>query len=196
MNREASCVQVAEDNNISLNDLFLWNSFLNPACTNLLAGDEVCISSPQVQPTPTTLATTTTPIQKRDYATETAKVPGPLPFGTTRKCGRYYEVQRGDYCDSIADRFSIDYQLFKDINPNINLACTNLVPGLYYCVSPTRDWNQTATTTSTTIYPTPPAPTTSGATSNCYQVCFIPYLTFGTHTDLDIVVRCPGRRHL
>ncbi|KAL4971932.1 hypothetical protein BDW66DRAFT_163288 [Aspergillus desertorum] len=165
----ASCMDIVAANAITFKDLLEWNKYLNSDCTNLQAGDEVCVASPALPPTTTTSVAASTTLQKRGYATSVVEPPGPVPRGTTKNCGQYYEVKPGDYCDSIADRFSIDYQLFRDINPAIDAECTNLVPGLYYCVSPTRDWNQTTTTTTTSTYATAPAPTPSGTTSNCYE---------------------------
>ncbi|KAL4995513.1 hypothetical protein BDV10DRAFT_188040 [Aspergillus recurvatus] len=164
----ASCMDIVEATSITFEALLEWNKYINPECTNLQAGDEVCVAPPAPVPTTTYVATPTT-LQKRGYATSIVEPPGPVPRGTTKNCGQYYEVKPGDYCDSIADRFSIDYQLFRDINPAIDPQCTNLVPGLYYCVSPTQDWNQTTTTTATSTYATAPAPTPSGTTSNCYE---------------------------
>lgn len=162
-------MDIAAANSLSVQELLEWNTYINPECTNLQAGDEVCVAPPSPSPTTTFVASPTT-LQKRGYATSIVEPPGPVPRGTTKNCGLYYEVKPGDFCDSIADRFSIDYQLFRDINPAIDPECTNLVPGLYYCVSPTRDWNQTTTTISTSTYASAPAPTTSGTTSNCYEV--------------------------
>jgi hypothetical protein len=82
---------------------------------------------------------------------------------------RYYQVNEGDYCQLIALNFTITVSLFEAINPQINAGCSNLSPGLYYCVLPTADWNQT-TTTTTSSYQTAPAPTPSGTTGNCYEV--------------------------
>ncbi|RDW68879.1 uncharacterized protein DSM5745_08639 [Aspergillus mulundensis] len=164
-----TCQDIVEQNLLTYEQLLEWNSYLDSGCTNLLAGDEVCVSPPAPLPSPTTSPAPST-LQKRVYATSIVDPPGPVPRGTTKNCGQYYEVKSGDYCDSIADRYSIDYQLFRDINPAIDAQCTNLIPGLYYCVSPTENWNQTATsTTATSAYATAPAPTTSGTTANCYE---------------------------
>ncbi|KAL4916430.1 hypothetical protein BDW62DRAFT_106230 [Aspergillus aurantiobrunneus] len=168
VNLGTTCLDIVEDNDITIDELFEWNEYLNSECTNLLAGDEVCIAEPSTFPTPTTTASTTA-IRTSGYSTETVPPPGPVPRGTTSKCGEYYQVKSGDYCDSIADRYGIDLELFQEINPAINAECTNLVPGLYYCVSPTEDWNQTTTTTVTSTYTAAPAPTTSGSTSHCYE---------------------------
>ncbi|OJJ07515.1 hypothetical protein ASPVEDRAFT_367672 [Aspergillus versicolor CBS 583.65] len=166
--RGATCVEIAQATEIGVDQLFAWNEFLNEDCTNLLAGDEVCVAEPGLSPTPTTTFITAT-LRVRGYATEIVDPPGTVPRGTTPRCGQYYQVKSGDYCNSISDRFSIDLDLFKAINPSINGECTNLVPGLYYCVSPTVDWNQTTTTTVTSAYNTAPAPTPSGTTSQCYE---------------------------
>ncbi|RHZ48397.1 uncharacterized protein CDV56_102294 [Aspergillus thermomutatus] len=85
------------------------------------------------------------------------------------KYSRYYQVNEGDYCQLIALNFTITVSLFEAINPQINAGCSNLTPGLYYCVLPTADWNQT-TTTTTSSYQTAPAPTPSGTTANCYEI--------------------------
>lgn len=81
---------------------------------------------------------------------------------------RYYGVKTGDYCQLIAINNTISVDLFEAINPSIDTGCTNLVPGFYYCVFPVLGWNETTSTTST--YVTPPAPTPSGTTGNCYEV--------------------------
>ncbi|KAL4861348.1 hypothetical protein BDV12DRAFT_204109 [Aspergillus spectabilis] len=126
----ASCTDINETNNIRISDLFEWNAYLDPECTNLIAGDQVCVAKPGVlpatSPTPTPPVSPTV-VKTTSYATATIPPPGPVPHGTTRKCGQYYQVKSGDYCDSIADRYSIDLLLFQQINPAINTDCSNLV---------------------------------------------------------------------
>ena len=56
----------------------------------------------------------------------------------------------------------------QEINPSTNANCTNLTPGLYYCVWPTAPWNATGPNLDSTIA-SPPAPTPSGSTSNSYE---------------------------
>ncbi|KAL2825737.1 hypothetical protein BDW59DRAFT_172120 [Aspergillus cavernicola] len=163
-----TCIDIMEANNITMNALFAWNPYINRACTNLVAGDQVCIGQPGALPSPTTPSPA--PIMKTSgYATATVTPPGPIPHGTTKKCGQFYQVRNGDFCDSISDRFSIALDLFRVINPAINVDCTNLVPGLYYCVLPTEDWNSTTTTTAVSTYITAPEPTPSGTTGHCYE---------------------------
>ena len=84
--------------------------------------------------------------------------------GTTTHCGKYYEVVSGDDCHLITLSQMIVLSLFQSVNPAVNKDCTSLVPGLYYCVEPTADWNDTDSSTSTTTSNcvTPPAPTPTG----------------------------------
>lgn len=87
--------------------------------------------------------------------------------GTTAHCGKYYKVQTGDDCQVVALNNTIVISLFQQINPDINADCTNLVPGLYYCVEPTADWNNANSSSSTTSsLVTAPAPTPSGRISH------------------------------
>lgn len=79
-------------------------------------------------------------------------------------CGKYYKVSQGDYCQLVSLNETIALPLFLSINPSINATCGNLVLGLYYCVSPTSDWNSTTST-----YISAPSPTPTGTTPNCYE---------------------------
>jgi len=52
-------------------------------------------------------------------------------------CSAYYAVQEGDICNSILKAHSdlnTSLDLFYIMNPSIDAECTNLVPGLAYCV--------------------------------------------------------------
>jgi len=116
---------------------------------------------PQYTPTTIPGATATT----ANCATATIPPPGPVPFRTTENCGRYYQLNPGDNCQQISLNNTITVQ---EINPPTNANCTNLTPGLYYCVWPTAPWNATGPNPDSTIA-SPPAPTASGSTSNCYE---------------------------
>ena len=135
-------------------------------CTNLISNTNICVGPSGAQYTPTTIpgATATT----ANYATATVAPPGAVPFGTTKNCGKYYQVNSGDSCQQISLNNTIMVQEFQQINPSLNANCTNLTPGLYYCVWPTVSWNATAANTTSTIA-SPPAPTPPGSTPNCYE---------------------------
>ncbi|KAK6008144.1 hypothetical protein QM012_000047 [Aureobasidium pullulans] len=162
-----TCNAITTSSNITLTQLRSWNPFVDSSCSNLIAGDAICINQPGPIWTGTTIAGATA-TKTAVYATATATSPGTLAYGTTSRCGKYYEVQTGDDCHLIALNFTISIGLFEAINPDINSDCTNLVPGLNYCVFPTRDWNETASGTTTAIVMAP-APTPSGTTENCLQ---------------------------
>ena len=71
---------------------------------------------------------------------------------------------------------SITVQLLESINPSIDKACDNIVPGLYYCVLPTASWNSTNSNasestsgTATTETHPAPGPTPSGTIGTCHK---------------------------
>ncbi|TKX23426.1 LysM domain-containing protein 1 [Elsinoe australis] len=154
---------------ISLTQLHSWNPFLDPLCTNLIAGDSLCVSQPGQVWTGTTIAgasATKTAI----YATATVAPPGATAHGTTQKCGKYYKVSLRDDCHLIALNQTITVDLFEKINPDVNADCSNLIEGLAYCVLPTANWNSTdADTTTSCSAPAPAAPIPTGTTSQCCQ---------------------------
>lgn len=146
--------------------LVSYNPTINMDCTNLITNTNICIGASGTTYTPTTIPGATG--TSMGYPTATVAPPGSVPYGTTKNCGKYYQVSPGDNCQQISLNNTITVQEFEDINPSINANCTNLSPGLYYCVWPTASWNVTASNTTSTIV-TPPAPTPTGSTTNCYQ---------------------------
>ncbi|PPQ88791.1 hypothetical protein CVT25_010476 [Psilocybe cyanescens] len=162
-----NCAAVASAHSLTFAQLVSYNPSINMDCSNLISNTNICVGPSGVEYTPTTIpgATSTT----SGFASSTIAPPGPTPFGTTPECGKFYQVNSGDNCQQISLNNSISVDLFEQINPSINAGCTNLSPGLYYCVWPLSDWNTTAITTTTSTIATPPAPTPSGSTPNCYQ---------------------------
>jgi LysM repeat protein len=147
-----TCWSIAASAGITLTTLLGYNLTINPSCTNLLSGFNICLSPSAGTYTLTTIAGAT--VTKTDtFATSTVPAPGPTPFKTTPKCGKYYQVQTNDFCQLISLTASIPLALFEQINPSIDAGCDNLVPRFYYCVFPTADWNATAidNRTSTTV---------------------------------------------
>lgn len=163
-----TCWSVSAANNITVTQLQSWNPALNGGCTNILSGSTVCVSPPGGAWTGTTIPGTS-PTQGSTYALTTVAPPGQTPYGTTSNCGSYYQAVSGDNCQKISLNQTITVPLFEAINPSINVNCTNLIPGLYYCVQPTLDWNLTAVNCTTATTATAPAPTLTGAASACYE---------------------------
>jgi len=160
-----TCVAIANSSSTSFQQIISWNPTLDNYCTNLIAGQNICVGPPGGFQNFTTIAGASV-TQTALYATTTAARPSPVASGTTPRCGKYYLVQAGDYCQLVALNATISLNLFEAINPQIDNACDNLLTGFYYCVLPTQDWNATAV--SSTIV-TAPTTIPSGTTSNCYQ---------------------------
>ncbi|OOF93376.1 carbohydrate-binding module family 50 protein, partial [Aspergillus carbonarius ITEM 5010] len=166
-----TCEGITNTTGISFVQFTSWNPTINSYCTNLIAGQEVCVGQAGATWTGTTIPGVSA-TQTGVYATTTVPVPSNLAYDTTTDCGRYYVVQAGDDCSLIALNNTISITLFEEINPSVNSECTNLVPGLSYCVFPVANWNSTNATTTATATPsyvTAPAPTLSGTTADCYE---------------------------
>ncbi|KAJ7140505.1 hypothetical protein C8R43DRAFT_588687 [Mycena crocata] len=65
-----------------------------------------------------------------------APIPTPTVSGTTSNCGKYYQVQQGDVCNTVVLANSISLPDFLTLNPEIDANCTNLWLDYYYCVAP------------------------------------------------------------
>lgn len=162
-----TCSQLATAAGITLQSFFGFNPTVNTYCTNLIVGQNVCVSPPGGLYNATTIAGSI-PTQTAIFATSKVAAPGPTAHGTTSNCGKYYKVQNGDFCQVVAVNQTISLPLFLAINPDIDLGCDNLVPGLWYCVSPLQFWNQTGTPTTPSEIPAPTT-TPDGTTENCFQ---------------------------
>jgi hypothetical protein len=65
---------------------------LDNYCTNLIAGQNICVGPPGGFQNFTTIAGASV-TQTALYATTTAARPSPVASGTTPRCGKYYLVQ-------------------------------------------------------------------------------------------------------
>jgi len=157
-----TCVAISTAFNLTWTQVISYNPSINSRCTNLLSDVDICISPPGGVWNGTTVAGAIA-TQTAIYASATVTPPGSVGAGTTTSCGKYYQVQSGDYCELIALNNTITVALFEEINPSVDSGCTNLVVGLYYCVYPTADWNATSNSTLTTsTYITAPTTTPTG----------------------------------
>lgn len=109
-----------------------WNPNINSVCSNFapVRGNQICVSPPGgfltnvSASTPLAVSTATTPVAK----------PTNAPAESNSRCARWYTIQDGDYCQSVAQSFNIVLKDFYFLNPEINANCTNLLLGLAYCV--------------------------------------------------------------
>ncbi|KAF3069352.1 LysM domain-containing protein [Trichoderma lentiforme] len=162
---------IADNNNITVNNVLAYNPTINPPCTNLntTGGPVICISSPDgVYVPPSQISNSSSSNVHGEYADSVVPAQGSTPFGTTDQCGDYYQVQVADTCSHISLANSVSIDLFKLINPAIDKDCFNLITGLWYCVHPILGWNATDISSGDSTTVAPPAPTPTGTTDQCF----------------------------
>ena len=64
--------------------------------------------------------TPTISIPPHTSAVTAASVPTDIANNTNKKCGMYYDVVPGDYCNLVVLKFSISLADFVFLNPDIN----------------------------------------------------------------------------
>ncbi|KAH7038381.1 LysM domain-containing protein [Microdochium trichocladiopsis] len=133
-----TCAAIAESAGITEMQLLAWNPIINPVCSNLnmMNGTTLCIEppGPRLPPPATTDLPPSTP-------TTAAPIPTNTAVGSDKPCGRWYEVESGDYCNLLTLKFAISLPDFLFLNTGINSNCTNLYAAESYCVQPVGDIN-------------------------------------------------------
>ncbi|CAF9933065.1 MAG: hypothetical protein HETSPECPRED_008521 [Heterodermia speciosa] len=149
-----TCASIAAAQNVTVPQIVGWNpvsilffaesirvlislsQVLDASCYNMdkMNGSQICISAPgkpYVTPTISLVAPT--------IATTPAPVPTDVADGVNPRCGQYYHVVTGDYCNMIVIKFKITMADFVFLNPSINANCTNLFADESYCVQAVGD---------------------------------------------------------
>ncbi|KAI8938745.1 hypothetical protein NX059_004612 [Plenodomus lindquistii] len=133
-----TCEIIAKDADITEPQLLAWNPVINPVCSNLnmMNGTTLCIEppGPKLPPAQTTNVPPMTP-------TTAAPVPSNTAIGSNKPCGRWYEVEAGDYCNMMTLKFAISLDDFMFLNTGINSNCTNLFAKESYCIQAVGDIN-------------------------------------------------------
>ncbi|KAI1158006.1 hypothetical protein F5B18DRAFT_668603 [Nemania serpens] len=131
-----TCSTIAKANNVTSSQIISWNPILDVTCSNIgvSLNDPICISKPGV---PYASPTVTIPVATS--FTTAAPAPTDIATNTTTKCGEFYQVQLGDYCNLVCLRFNINLNDFLFLNPAVNVNCTNLFALESYCVAPVGD---------------------------------------------------------
>ncbi|KXJ87067.1 hypothetical protein Micbo1qcDRAFT_185706 [Microdochium bolleyi] len=136
--KNTTCLAIAESAGITEMQLLAWNPVINPVCSNLsmMNGTTLCIEppGPQLPPAVTTGIPPVTP-------TTAAPIPANTAVGSDKPCGRWYDVEAGDYCNLVTLKFAISLPDFLFLNTGINSNCTNLFARESYCVQPVGDIN-------------------------------------------------------
>lgn len=94
------------------------NEVINAGCNNMnkLVGQEICVSAPGRPYEPPSGSITLAPITP----TTVAPRPTDVADGTNERCGQYYKVEKGDFCNLVCIKFSISLSDFIFLNPAIN----------------------------------------------------------------------------
>lgn len=142
------CDSIAQKHSISVDQFKAWNTEINVSCSNLWADYYVCVWVPGATRPPTSTPTSTSPSNS------------PRMPGVVANCNRFYKIQSGDVCDTIARKNSITTAQLRSWNTNINPSCSNLWVDYYMCTG--------AATNPTTSAPSPSnSPALPGTVSNC-----------------------------
>ncbi|KAI1281721.1 carbohydrate-binding module family 50 protein [Xylaria sp. FL0933] len=169
------CSNIAAAYGIPLQSFYAWNPAVGSSCLNLIAGDYVCIgttTSSATMTTSTSKSTTTTPGNG-------ISTPTPVQTGIASNCNRFYLVQNGDICDTIAAAEGISVSDLYAWNPAVGVnTCKDLDVGDYICVgvigfTPTTSTASTTTTTTLGNGITTPTPYQAGMVSDCNDFYFV-----------------------
>lgn len=133
-----TCNAIATAAGIAEPQLMAWIPVINPVCSNLdmMNGTTLCVEppGPKLPPAQTTNVPPVTP-------TSAAPIPANTAIGSNKPCGRWYEVEAGDYCNTVTLKFAISLEDFVFLNTGINTNCTNLYAQESYCIQAIGDIN-------------------------------------------------------
>lgn len=116
------CWDIANDNNIALDDFYAWNPAVKTDCSGLQANVYVCVRRESEAPAPTTVEPTG------------ILTPTPIQSGMVEGCMDFYFVQAGDDCWSIAEDNKIALEEFYAWNPAVKTDCSGLLANVHVCI--------------------------------------------------------------
>ncbi|KAJ5313115.1 hypothetical protein N7508_003945 [Penicillium antarcticum] len=112
---------------VSVPQFVAWNANLNSAQSsqNLTAvsGKYICVSPPGTLTLPDTLALRP--------ASTAVSLPTDAVTSSNTDCGHWYQIQDGDTCESVCDKFSISQYNFNFLNPQAALNATSSCGSLW-----------------------------------------------------------------
>ncbi|CAE6504017.1 unnamed protein product [Rhizoctonia solani] len=146
---------------MTLAQLLTWNSFIDPWCSNLIAGETICVRTPGGAFTPNPSSGGSIPTGT--LITSATPAPTGTAPGAPTNCGRWYIVSAGETCNTVILSQGITMADFRAANPQINDGCTNLWADTAYCVY------QVIKGPVPSSYVNPPSTIAHGTTTNCYQ---------------------------
>jgi LysM repeat protein len=99
----------------------------------VVAPSAVASSAPAQQTSPT--PSPNIPTFSGDSSSGSENPTGNLAPGVTSNCSKYYTVQSGDTCNSVAQMFGTTFTQLQALNTELDSDCSNLWLGYAYCVA-------------------------------------------------------------
>lgn len=119
------CVSIASSfGTFTWPDFLLWNPAVGDDCSRLYAGWYYCVDAPERAPTPTSVV----PVETCNPTAPTPTQPGPICG-----CTKWYQVEEGDTCSVIINKFDLGENFYK-WNSNFGSQCEYLYLGYYVCI--------------------------------------------------------------
>ncbi|EAQ88804.1 hypothetical protein CHGG_05423 [Chaetomium globosum CBS 148.51] len=119
------CVSIASSfGTFTWPDFLLWNPAVGDDCSRLYAGWYYCVDAPERAPTPTSVM----PVETCNPTAPTPTQPGPICG-----CTKWYQVEEGDTCSVIINKFDLGENFYK-WNSNFGSQCEYLYLGYYVCI--------------------------------------------------------------
>ncbi|KAL4879022.1 hypothetical protein BJY04DRAFT_220618 [Aspergillus karnatakaensis] len=122
-----------DDFPISVTQLLAWNPHLQGTCDLVAQAQRLCRSPPGGYQKPSGVISA--PTSPGEYYT-TAIPAQPTQTGTVPDCGRFYKVESGDTCQTVALRFGITFDELQALNTYLRDDCANLWLDYDICVAP------------------------------------------------------------
>ncbi|KAK1565963.1 uncharacterized protein LY79DRAFT_529670 [Colletotrichum navitas] len=173
-----TCSTLLSENAIDLVSFRRWNPSITDTCV-LQTGHSYCVEAffepPVSTAGPTTTLTSKTTSSTIPSTTTTSigngvSTPMPTQAQIVKNCNKFYFVQSGESCSSVASANSITLAQFLEWNPSAGSSCAGLWANAYACVGiiggATATSRPTATTTTGNGIATP-TPTQPNMVGNC-----------------------------
>ncbi|KAL7765248.1 hypothetical protein ACKLNR_003164 [Fusarium oxysporum f. sp. zingiberi] len=178
---KVSCDSILEDYHITSEELQQWNPTIKGDCQGMTVGKSYCVESagepgPEPKPEPEPKASTTKPDSKPSPTKPSngIKTPDSLQPGIVSNCNKFYMVNSGEGCATVASKNGITLAEFYKWNTKVGSACTSLYADAYACVSII---GHNAATSVQTSKPSngieTPSPIQDGLTKDCERFHFV-----------------------
>ncbi|EKJ74240.1 hypothetical protein FPSE_05537 [Fusarium pseudograminearum CS3096] len=147
LEEDDTCISVAIATGLYQQDIRTLNPWIHELCGNLQSatitlGRVICTTPPGGKYKHDVNTTSSDPAYS-EYSDKAIAPPvgATLADKTTKDCGRWYTVEKGDNCARVLVQYHISLPLFIQANPSVSEGtCTeDLIPGRTYCVGPTKE---------------------------------------------------------